>query len=238
MTILRVLHVEDDPSIREVTEISLGLDPDLVTRTCGSGREALAVVADWIPDVILLDVMMPVMDGPTTLAHLRDNALTANIPVVFMTARAQASEIALFRSLGAAGVIPKPFDPMSLAALVRAFAQPVDNQLVALSGRFLRRLDDDAAVLSLHQYAIKSNATAAAALAGIVSVAHSLAGAGGLFGFSDIGDAAAALEEAVIVQRDGTGTLEGVASAIDLLLARIRVTRSVQKHPSHFQLGA
>lgn len=238
MTTLRVLHVEDDPSIREVTEISLGLDPDLVTRTCCSGLEALALVADWTPDLILLDVMMPVMDGPTTLARLRDDALTANIPVVFMTARAQASEIAHFRSLGAVGVIPKPFDPMSLAASVRAFARPVDDQLAALSDRFLRRLDDDAAVLSLHRYAIKSNSAAGAALAGIRSVAHSLAGAGGLFGFPNISDAAAALEEAVIVEREGSGTLAGVTSAIDLLLDCIKVNRVSRKEPEHLQLRA
>jgi CheY-like chemotaxis protein len=65
--------------------------------------------------------MMPVMDGPATLARLGDNARTAAIPVVFMTARAQTREIDLFRSLGAVGVIPKPFDPMTLAASVRAY---------------------------------------------------------------------------------------------------------------------
>ena len=121
MTALRVLHVDDEPDIREVVEISLGLDPDFETRSCGSGREALAVSADWSPDLILLDVMMPVMDGPATLAQLRGNTRTAAIPVVFMTARAQTREIDLFRSLGAVGVIPKPFDPMTLAASVRAY---------------------------------------------------------------------------------------------------------------------
>ena len=126
MTALRVLHVDDEPDIREVVEISLGLDPDFETRSCGSGREALAVSADWPPDLILLDVMMPVMDGPATLARLRDNAGTAAIPVVFMTARAQTREIDLFRSLGAVGVIPKPFDPMTLAASVRTYMRPAN----------------------------------------------------------------------------------------------------------------
>jgi len=121
MTALRVLHVDDEPDIREVVEISLGLDPDFETRSCGSGREALTVSAEWSPDLILLDVMMPVMDGPATLARLRDNTRTAAIPVVFMTARAQSREIDLFRSLGAVGVIPKPFDPMTLAASVRTY---------------------------------------------------------------------------------------------------------------------
>jgi CheY-like chemotaxis protein len=127
MTELRVLHVDDEPDIREVVEISLGLDPDLLTRSCASGGEALAVASDWAPNIILLDAMMPVMDGAATLVCLRENSRTAGIPVVFMTARAQSRELDLFRSLGAIGVIPKPFDPMQLAASVRAHIAPLDR---------------------------------------------------------------------------------------------------------------
>ena len=123
MTAVRVLHVDDEPDIREVVGISLGFDPDFVMRSCSSGLEALTVAVDWPPDIILLDVMMPTMDGPTTLARLRNNPGTASIPVVFMTARAQSRELDFFRSLGAAGVIPKPFDPMTLAASVRSYAR-------------------------------------------------------------------------------------------------------------------
>lgn len=126
MTSLRILHVEDEPDIREVVEISLSFDPDFVTQSCDSGQEALAIAADWSPDIILLDVMMPVMDGPATLAQLQNNARTAEIPVVFMTARAQTHELDLFRSLGAVGVIPKPFDPMTLAATVRSYMRPAN----------------------------------------------------------------------------------------------------------------
>jgi CheY-like chemotaxis protein len=126
MTALRVLHVDDEPDIREVVEVSLGLDPDVVTRSCGSGPEALAVAAEWPPDIILLDVMMPGMDGPATFARLRDNAQTANIPVVFVTARALTRELDLLRSLGAVGIVPKPFDPLTLAASVRSHLRPPD----------------------------------------------------------------------------------------------------------------
>lgn len=124
MTALRVLHVDDEPDIREVVEMSLGLDPDVVTRSCGSGPEALAVAAEWPPDIILLDVMMPGMDGPATFTCLRDNAQTANIPVIFVTARALTRELDLLRSLGAVGVVPKPFDPLTLAASVRSHLRP------------------------------------------------------------------------------------------------------------------
>ena len=116
MSSLRVLHVDDEPDIREVVEMSLGLDPEFAIRSCSSGADALTASAEWPPDLILLDVMMPVMDGPTTLKHLRSSPKTTYTPVVFMTARAQAREIETFVSLGAVGVIPKPFDPMTLAS--------------------------------------------------------------------------------------------------------------------------
>jgi CheY-like chemotaxis protein len=117
----RILLVDDESDIREVAEISLGLDPAVTTKSCASGQDALTQAAEWQPDMILMDVMMPVMDGPKVLARLRENVRTADIPVVFMTARAQTSEVERFLSLGAAGVIAKPFDPMTLAASVRAY---------------------------------------------------------------------------------------------------------------------
>jgi len=126
MSSLRVLHVDDEPDIREIVAASLGLDPEFELRDCDSGAEALTAAAAWRPDLILLDVMMPVMDGPSTLRHLRENPQTADIPVVFMTARAQTRELDHYKSLGAAGVIVKPFDPMTLAACVRQQMQPAN----------------------------------------------------------------------------------------------------------------
>ena len=116
----RVLHVEDEPDIREVVKISLALDPDMTVKSCDGGADALTQAAYWQPDIILMDAVMPVMDGTQILAHLREDRRTACIPVVFMTARAQESEIERFRALGAAGVIAKPFDPLTLAKSVRA----------------------------------------------------------------------------------------------------------------------
>lgn len=121
MTDVRILLVDDEPDIREVVDVSLGLDPEFKTRACASGADALAVAAQWSPSIILLDVMMPLMDGPTTLAKLRKDPRTADIPVVFLTARTQTEEIRQFISLGAKGVLCKPFDPMTLAASVRGY---------------------------------------------------------------------------------------------------------------------
>jgi two-component system OmpR family response regulator len=124
MTAIRILLVDDEPDIRVVVDVSLGLDPEFTTRGCASGADALVTAAEWSPSLILLDVMMPLMDGLTTLANLRKSPRTADIPVLFLTARAQPGEIEHFISLGAQGVLSKPFDPMTLAASVRSYLPP------------------------------------------------------------------------------------------------------------------
>jgi CheY-like chemotaxis protein len=226
---LRVLHVDDEPDIREVVEISLGLDSEFSTRNCASGQEALGVAADWLPDIILLDVMMPVMDGAATLAGLRKNPLTVAIPVVFMTARAQSRELDLFRSLGAVGVIPKPFDPMTLATSVRAYIEPPEVRLDAMKNEFLLRVDRDLVTLAGHWFTLENKTAIPASLAGIRQVAHGLAGAGGIFGFDEISDAAASLEEAVILESDGSGSVEEIGSALDRVVACVETRGSRQK---------
>lgn len=117
----RILYVDDEADIREIAEMALELDPQFLVRTCGSGREGLAMARDWKPDLILLDVMMPELDGPAVLGLLGEDPATSGIPVVFITARTQAQEVANLRALGARGVIAKPFDPMALAGQARAF---------------------------------------------------------------------------------------------------------------------
>jgi CheY-like chemotaxis protein len=219
MTELRVLHVDDEPDIREVVEISLGLDSDLVTQSCASGQEALVAAVDWAPDIILLDVMMPEMDGAATFARLRTNPRTAGIPVVFMTARAQSCELELFRSLGAVGVIAKPFDPMTLAESVRAHIEPPISRLGAMRHEFLRRVDGDLVALAVHWSALEDGTEVSSSLAGIRSIAHKLAGAGGIFGFDEISEAAATLEEAVILGSEGSGTVSEIGCALDRVVA-------------------
>ena len=115
----RILYVDDEPDIREIAEMSLGLDPEFDVRTASGGEAALATISEWRPDIVLLDVMMPGMDGPAVLARLREDAATGDLKVAFVTARAQKSEIQNFATLDAVGVIAKPFDPMSLAGQVR-----------------------------------------------------------------------------------------------------------------------
>jgi CheY-like chemotaxis protein len=114
-----ILYVDDEPDIREVVEMSLSLAGELTVRTAGSGTEALQLLQSFRPDMILLDVMMPGLDGPATLVRMRTDPTLQKIPVVFMTAKALPQEVDRFMSLGAVGVISKPFDPMQLVQRVQ-----------------------------------------------------------------------------------------------------------------------
>jgi two-component system OmpR family response regulator len=218
----KILHIDDEADIREVVEISLGIDPALTSRNCGSGTEALVVAAEWQPDIILLDVMMPVMDGPATLLQLRANPQTADIPVVFMTARAQAREVDRFRSLGAVGVIPKPFDPMTLAASVRSYVQPAKDPMEELRAAFLLRVARDTTTLSEDRLALQEKNRPPATLDRIKRVAHGLSGAGGIYGFAVLSDAAAALEDAAMDEVAGAGAGEATDRALDSLISLAR----------------
>lgn len=115
----RILHVEDDPSIQTVAKVALEAVGGFRVLSCACGQDALDQVQGFAPDFILLDVMMPDMDGPTTLELLGQLINTERIPVAFMTAKVQPDEVAHYRSLGAHEVIIKPFDPMQLATQVR-----------------------------------------------------------------------------------------------------------------------
>ena len=123
MGIEKVLLVDDDADIRSIARLSLEAVEGWTVFQAAGGAEALVVARDAIPDVIVLDVMMPGMDGPATLAALRIDPRTAHIPVIFVTARLQASDVGHYLSLGVAGVIPKPFDPMELGRQIQALAE-------------------------------------------------------------------------------------------------------------------
>lgn len=119
MNLKRILYVEDEPDIQAVAKLALEMVGGYQVMICGGGQEALDKVGGYAPDLILLDVMMPGMDGPTTLQNLRANPATALIPVIFLTAKVQPTEVAQYQALGALNVLPKPFDPMTLAEQVR-----------------------------------------------------------------------------------------------------------------------
>ena len=131
MTELRhILYVEDDPDIREVVRMALEAIGGYQVTLASSGAVALAIAEETAPDLILLDVMMPDLDGPSTLALLRHLPSMSAVPVVFITAKVQSSEVEHFKSLGAVDVIAKPFDPMLLPDRVHSIWKA--NQPVAL----------------------------------------------------------------------------------------------------------
>jgi CheY-like chemotaxis protein len=218
MSTVRILHVDDEPDIREIVEMSLGLNAEFELRACASGAEAITTAAEWLPSLILLDVMMPGMDGPTTLTHLRKDARSADIPVLFMTARAQAREVQQFIALGAQGVISKPFDPMTLAFSVRSHLQGI--RLDTMRSVFVRRACNDAAQLAACRSAPGAE-TDPATVSRIREIAHGLAGAAGLFGFEQISNDAAALEETIVARLAGAGAPGDQMQAIDRLISHM-----------------
>ncbi len=116
---IKLLHVEDDPDIREIAKLSLEMSGEFEVHQCESGPEALEKARAFSPDVILLDMMMPGMTGKETLQHMRKMTHLVGTPAVFMTARAQESELDELRAMGAAEVISKPFDPMTLSGQIK-----------------------------------------------------------------------------------------------------------------------
>jgi CheY-like chemotaxis protein len=112
----RILVVDDDPLLREVAQTALELVGGWQVRTAHSGSQAQQQARTERPDAILLDVMMPGVDGPSTVLALRADPATRDIPIIFLTAKVPADGLGEWRPLGLAGVISKPFDPMTLAA--------------------------------------------------------------------------------------------------------------------------
>lgn len=119
----RVLYVEDDPDIRAIARMALEVLGGFEVRICASGPEAVAATTSFAPDIVVLDVMMPRMDGRTTLAELRRVAGLERVPAVFVTAKVEPDDVERYRESGVIGVIKKPFDPLTLADQIRSLAE-------------------------------------------------------------------------------------------------------------------
>jgi len=116
----RILIVDDEDDIREVAQLSLEMVAGWDVIPARSGEEGIRLAAEERPDAVLLDVMMPDMDGPTTFRRLRDDPATSSIPVILLTAKVQPADLRRFDGLGVEGVLSKPFDPMDLARQISA----------------------------------------------------------------------------------------------------------------------
>jgi CheY-like chemotaxis protein len=125
---MKVLIIDDDADIRTIARLSLSRLGGMDVVEAAGGAEGLRQAHDEKPDLILLDVMMPTMDGTAMLAALRLQPATAKIPVIFLTAKVMGSEVERLKGLGAAGVLTKPFDPQALPADVRALLEAVPDR--------------------------------------------------------------------------------------------------------------
>jgi CheY-like chemotaxis protein len=119
----RILYAEDEPDIREIAILALEVVGGFTLKVCDSGQAAVDAVEAFQPQLLLLDVMMPGMDGPTALRTIRTRPGMENMPAIFMTAKVQPQEVAEYQAMGTTDVIAKPFDPMTLADTVQTIWQ-------------------------------------------------------------------------------------------------------------------
>ena len=124
----RILYAEDDSDIQQIAIIALEAVGGFTVKTCNDGLEALAAIENFCPQLLLLDVMMPNMDGPKALVKIREIAAFKSSPAIFMTAKVQPEEIKKYLEMGAIGVIAKPFDPMTLADQIRDIWEKSEQQ--------------------------------------------------------------------------------------------------------------
>lgn len=218
--VLRIFYVEDDEDIRHVTAMALEGEGFELT-AYESGQLALNDAAYQTPDVLLLDVMMPGMDGPMTLRKLRELPHLAKTPVIFMTAKVNSAEVGLYKAIGAVGVISKPFDPMTLADQIRGIVTTATQKRISDKALSLRTLQERFSKLLPQRIADIQNqweeCTEGGDASELFRSIHSLAGAAGTFGFHRLGEQARTLERLMLENRDALNGTEKIPAIVRLL---------------------
>jgi CheY-like chemotaxis protein len=217
-----VLYVDDDPDICEVVKTTLRMMADLLVHTAASGQRAIELALEVLPDLVLMDIMMPGLDGPSTLNRMRGNAALAHIPVIFMTAKLLPGEVAHFLRLGAIGVIGKPFDPLTLCdelfalwskaglerteAAARSDSAPPEilAKIASLSDTFLTRTAGD--VVRLEEIIARIRDGERSLLPEVERLAHRIHGAGHMFGFPQVSATGAAIERLAVANTPSPGS--------------------------------
>jgi two-component system OmpR family response regulator len=209
------LYIDDEADIRQIVQMALSLTAGLIVHVGASGEEALALSHRLQPDLLLLDVMMPGLDGPGTLRRMREDAAIAHIPVIFVTAKAMPREVAMFRDMGAIGVIGKPFDPLQLGKQIQTLWS---EHGAGAAGRDQEQRDFDLKMKHLAASFLQRTSTAAASLPVLLeriergdlsgieeleNVAHRMNGGGATFGFHNISGRAEELERLIVHIRVG-----------------------------------
>jgi two-component system OmpR family response regulator len=202
----RILIVEDDPDMQFIASFALKR-ADFEVDVAGDGREALEKAVRLRPDLILLDVMLPFMDGPAILAELRQREGVAGTPVMFMTARTHPDEVAEYRRLGCLEVIAKPFDPMTLGQTIRgiwdrshrtAVNAGADEEMAELEALYLRQLPQRVSEI----LAMAASAGDRSGVDALFHLAHRLTGSSATLGFHQVSDAARAVENVAFAWRE------------------------------------
>lgn len=223
----RILYVEDEPDIRTITTIALQNVGKFSIKAFSNGEEALEHVAEFSPELILLDVMMPGMDGLSTFHALHSMPATAKIPVVFMTAKIMAEEMSNYRKIGTAGIISKPFDPMALHERITGIWEEYQTQMRLnedkpeyLMKSYISRLQSLTEEI-LRLVAVLENSTESQLIMEkIYELAHSYAGSGGVFGFPRVSKAAEKVEAAALAWKQSQGAKD--TGKIKELLLQLR----------------
>jgi diguanylate cyclase (GGDEF)-like protein len=221
----QILVVEDDPDIQKIIRLALETVGGFKATVTGSGQEALAALDRCQPDLLLLDVMMPGMDGPTTLGQIRQHSEYRNTPAIFLTAKAQTHEVAHLLALGAIAVIAKPFDPMGLAAEIRQHwrhsraAEPppatepepefsLEASIEALRQEFIAEIPQRIEDIARLWQELQAGRAKLADLQELIRLIHSLAGTSRTYGFDSLGLQAKEIEKALQAHLD-QGSLPG-----------------------------
>jgi CheY-like chemotaxis protein/HPt (histidine-containing phosphotransfer) domain-containing protein len=233
----RILLVEDEPDIQAIAKVALETLGGFAVDLASSGQQAIDRARESSPDLVLMDVMMPRMDGPTTLARLKELDGLKEVPVVFVTAKVQPPEVEHLRSIGAAAVIPKPFDPMTLAATLRSIWEGIPQGGGSRSAvldelrrsyalllpermrkveeeceRFLAGPWDEGACASAHR------------------AAHNIAGSSGTYGFHEITREARSLEALLKTSLERRLPVDSPAGAREIL-SRLRTLAAEARGP-------
>lgn len=201
----RILVVDDDPDVLEVVSLALTALGSYTVETCGAPIDALDRARAFEPDLILLDIMMPGMDGMDILAALRGMEATAATPVVLVSAQVHNDDIPHYEAMGCLGIIPKPFDPRTLPHRVEAlwgvhsrkWEAAHEREFEALRVAYVRELPEKIVAMQAAATALAAGGWDRELLQSLYHLAHRMAGSGGLYRLAALSRAAGALEEIV-----------------------------------------
>lgn len=222
----RILMIEDEPDIQAVAQLALEALGGFQVRVCSNGREGVQAAAAFAPDLILLDVMMPGMDGTSTLQVLRTLPQTVATPVVFMTAKVQPQEVAEYHAMGVLDVIAKPFDPMALAETLqtiwgRHWLATAGAGSAALADVFVAGLPDKLSAINTGWEQLL-RAWDPEALTDLRRLAHSLHDTGATLGFDALSAAARGLEHALVALDQAVSPNESQRASIARLIGVLK----------------